>query len=167
MVAHRETRLDRARLPPHQRKPATNCVRSLAARPEQVRRVDLISGGACSRGRPCPACGGWDGAASMPGASTVYLRRRLPPKYAQAGIAWAREHIDEADAAKPLQTGMSVTAIWETSQPTHRGHTPCVSRRGWRGAAPPLTPAFPARHGSGRRRGAPPPESRRGGHRRA
>ena len=27
------------------------------------------------------------------------------------------------------------------SQPTPRGHTPCVSRRGWRGAVPPLTPA--------------------------
>jgi len=61
----------------------------------------------------------------------------------------------------------SKQASKQASKPTPRGHTPCVSRRGWRGAAPPLTPAFPARRGSGGRRGAPTPEPRRGGHGRA
>ena len=35
------------------------------------------------------------------------------------------------------------------SQPTLRGHTPCVSRRGWRGAAPPLTLRFRPATGAG------------------
>jgi len=61
--------------------------------------------------------------------------------------------------------GLACRGLWKTSkQLTPCGHTPCVPCGGWRGAAPPLTPAFPARHGSGGRPGAPTPEPRRGGH---
>ena len=49
------------------------------------------------------------------------------------------------------------------SQPTLRGHTPCVPGRGWRGAVPPLTPTTAtARHERWTRRLGEGPRERRG-----
>ena len=46
-----------------------------------------------------------------------------------------------ADGSQTRRRRVCRTPLRAGSQPTLRGHTPCVSRRGWRGAAPPLTPA--------------------------
>lgn len=45
----------------------------------------------------------------------------------------------------PLR-GLALGLLVAVSQHTHRGHTPWVPERGWRGAAPPATPPKATAH---------------------
>ena len=45
-----------------------------------------------------------------------------------------------ADGSRTCLRRARRTRLRPVRQPTLRGHTPCVSRRGWRGAVPPVTP---------------------------
>ena len=117
--------------------------------PERGFQGDRRGGGAPPR-QPCgytvdspPFVNGVEGGAITPHRGCGGTRRRFAKR---PGGCLASPRTGGREKALGATVGplpeLAPEGLWETSQLTPWGHTPCVPCGGWRGAAPPLTPGF-------------------------